>query len=166
MHFIFTIFRILFAFFCSAKKPLLGFGRCCAQKCRLLFAFGICQKKNPPFEYSVQPGKPFPCSFGHVAFLNPKFCRNSFYDNDLLFCFLPFKGRVFRRNRHILNWNQFLTILAEAFAPPYSPPQKGYSGEVRPFVPLVARLACGFSRSCTFFRVMPYIACMLRFDNP
>ena len=125
MHFILTIYRILFAFFCTAKKPVLRFGRCCAQKCRSLFAFGICQKKNPPFEYSVQRGKRFPCSSGHVAVLNPRFCRKAFYDNGLLFCFLPLRRRVFRRNRHILNWNQFLTKLTGVFVPPNSPPQMG-----------------------------------------
>ena len=158
MHFILTIYRILFAFFCVTKKPFFRFGRCCAQKCRSFFAFGICQKKNPTFEYSVQPGKRFPCSSGHVAILSPRFCRNLFYNNDLLFCFLLLRRRVFRRNRHILNWNQFLTMLTEAFVPSYSPPKMwDDSSETWPFVPLAARTACIFSRSCTFFRTMPYI---------
>ena len=156
MHLILTIIRILFVFFCTTKKPVWAFGRFCAQKCRLLFAFGICQKKNPPFEYSAQRGKRFPCSSGHVAILNPRFCRNSFYDNDLLFYFLPFRRRVFRRNRHILHWNQFLTMLAEAFVPPYSPPQKGGGFGRNPAFCSSGSLAC--LRIFAFLYVFPHRA--------
>jgi len=166
MHLTLVIYRILFVFFCTTKKPFLRFGRCCAQKCCSFFVFGICQKKNPLFEYSVQQEKRFPCSFGHVAFLNPRFYRNSFYENGLPFCFLPLRRRVFRRNHHILNWNQFLMKLTGAFVPPNSPPQMGGDlGETWPFVSLSARLACDISRSCTFFRTLPYHTCMLRFDK-